>query len=397
VNTPGDAHEREADRVADQVMRTKEGDAPIVQRMPLTLVASVQRKCIDCEKEEKEQVQRKETAGGNASGKTAPSIVSNVLSSSGGQPMDAGTRQFMESRFGQDFGQVRIHTGGQAAESAAAVQARAYTSGRDIVFGKEEYQPGSEGGKRLLAHELVHVGQQGSSNKLIQRRTREQALRFGQDLNRLYPNWLSILPACPCTYQLAMSMPGIWRDATGFWTSHYHPGADKDVRSVSGYSSSTGSYHGQQCTYDSDGNLITEGAGAGTPDIWAPNDGWFGRNTSRHQSDDVEPFSLLGWRLYTQFWRPNKGGNQCPANAGGRRRDPDIVIPPATQQKIVRIQNQLDGFFHSEEQIQIIIQILRDVTSSSEMGIIRRVISPMLTQLLDIGDRTRIRVELSRI
>jgi len=74
--------------------------------------------------------------------------------------MDTGTQQFMESRFGQDFGQVRIHTDGRAAESASAIQARAYTSGRDVVFGEGEYQPSSESGRRLLAHELAHVGQQ---------------------------------------------------------------------------------------------------------------------------------------------------------------------------------------------------------------------------------------------
>jgi hypothetical protein len=169
VNTPGDIHEREADAVADQVMRMKTGDAPIVQRMSLTPVSSVQRACANCEKE-KEGMQRKETGGGDANGKAAPSIVSNVLSSGGGQPMDGGTRQFMESRFGQDFSQVRIHTDSKAAESASVIQARAYTSGRDVVFGSGEFQPESEGGRRLLAHELVHVGQQaGEVSRTIQR------------------------------------------------------------------------------------------------------------------------------------------------------------------------------------------------------------------------------------
>jgi len=168
VNQPGDAHEREADAVADQVMRMKTGDSPIVQRMPITPVSAIQRACANCEKE-KEGVQRKETGGGDASSKAAPSIVSDVLSSGGGQPMDGGTRQFMESRFGQDFSQVRIHTDSRAAESASAIQARAYTSGRNVVFGSGEYQPSSESGQRLLAHELVHVGQQNMSNLGVQR------------------------------------------------------------------------------------------------------------------------------------------------------------------------------------------------------------------------------------
>jgi len=125
--------------------------------------SKIQRKCSECEKEEKEQVQRKENtarAQTGGEGSSAPSIVSSVLSSGSGRPMDAGTRKFMESRFGQDFGQVRIHTDGRAAESAAAIQARAYTSGKDVVFGKGEYQPSQESGQRLLAHELAHVGQQ---------------------------------------------------------------------------------------------------------------------------------------------------------------------------------------------------------------------------------------------
>ncbi len=177
VNQSGDAHEQEADRVADQVMRmpafmpsvgNREGHAPIVQQMPLTPVSHVMRACAACGKEE---AQRKESGTGDAGGKAAPSIVSDMLSSGGGQPMDGGTKHFMESRFGQDFSQVRVHTDSRAAESASAIQARAYTSGRDVVFGRGEYQPGTDSGKRLLAHELVHVGQQESGlQRAIQRK-----------------------------------------------------------------------------------------------------------------------------------------------------------------------------------------------------------------------------------
>ena len=188
VNTPGDAHEQEADNVADQVMRMKEGDVPIVQRMPLTPVQDIQRKCAECENEEKEQVQRKENTSAQTVGAAAPPIVSNVLASGSGQSMDAGTRQFMENRFGQDFGQVRIHTGDQAAESAAAIQARAYTSGRDVVFGKGEYQPAQEDGKRLLAHELAHVGQQ---NKTSETGSGGNNLMRQTDVQETLPAWNS--------------------------------------------------------------------------------------------------------------------------------------------------------------------------------------------------------------
>jgi peptidoglycan hydrolase-like protein with peptidoglycan-binding domain len=86
-------------------------------------------------------------------------IVHDVLASSG-RPLDAGAQAFMEPRFGHDFSQVRVHTDGRAAESARAVNALAYTVGRDVVFGVGQYAPGTSEGKRLLAHELAHVVQQ---------------------------------------------------------------------------------------------------------------------------------------------------------------------------------------------------------------------------------------------
>jgi hypothetical protein len=69
----------------------------------------------------------------------------------------------MEPRFGHDFSQVRIHTDARAAESAMAVNAQAYTVGRDIVFGGGHFTPQTSHGQKLLAHELTHVMQQGST------------------------------------------------------------------------------------------------------------------------------------------------------------------------------------------------------------------------------------------
>ena len=89
----------------------------------------------------------------------APPIVDEVLHSSG-QSLDASTRTFFESRFGHDFSDVRIHADAHAAESAQAVNAFAYTVGRDIVFGTSQYSPLTPSGQRLLAHELTHVVQQ---------------------------------------------------------------------------------------------------------------------------------------------------------------------------------------------------------------------------------------------
>lgn len=90
-----------------------------------------------------------------------PSIVNEVLRSPG-EPLDASTRASMESRFGYDFGQVRIHRDAQAARSASAVNAYAYTAGRDIAFACGAFEPETPAGRHLLAHELAHVVQQRS-------------------------------------------------------------------------------------------------------------------------------------------------------------------------------------------------------------------------------------------
>ncbi len=96
---------------------------------------------------------------------SAPPIVDEVLSESGAA-LDAVTRGFMESRFGHDFSQVRIHTDERAAKSARAVNASAYTVGNHLVFAAGTFQPGTTSGQRLLAHELVHTIQQGATQSV---------------------------------------------------------------------------------------------------------------------------------------------------------------------------------------------------------------------------------------
>jgi outer membrane protein OmpA-like peptidoglycan-associated protein len=79
----------------------------------------------------------------------------------GGRPLDARTRADLEARLGHTFGDVRVHADGEASATAEGLQARAFTVGRDIVFGAGEYRPESAEGRRLLAHELTHTVQQG--------------------------------------------------------------------------------------------------------------------------------------------------------------------------------------------------------------------------------------------
>ena len=88
-----------------------------------------------------------------------PPIVHDVLNSPG-QALEPSTRGFMESRFNHDFSQVRVHTDSRAADSARALQAQAFTVGRNVVFGQSQVAPHSPAGQNLIAHELTHVVQQ---------------------------------------------------------------------------------------------------------------------------------------------------------------------------------------------------------------------------------------------
>lgn len=90
----------------------------------------------------------------------APDKVKAVVGQGGGERLDAGVAQAMGERMGQDFSDVRIHSGGAASESAQAVNAQAYTVGNDVVFRAGQYDPSSPAGQRTLAHELTHVVQQ---------------------------------------------------------------------------------------------------------------------------------------------------------------------------------------------------------------------------------------------
>lgn len=219
VSQPGDAFEREADQVADRVVSMK-GAGNISQGRPV-----IQRKCAGCAADDKENMQRmimresdapeedeeqaapalmresmeqddEESAAPKlmremrderdedkredevdslnakpagaaatapAKGGSAEVTVTSGLRSmrGGGRPLPEGVRSYMEPRFGYDFSNVRIHTGARAAETARSLNARAFASKRDIVFNDGQFDPESTSGKRLLAHELTHVIQQG--------------------------------------------------------------------------------------------------------------------------------------------------------------------------------------------------------------------------------------------
>ena len=160
IGPVNDPLEHEADRVADQVMRAPAPGAALASTTP-----QVSRKCAGCADEER--VQKKE-AGPQAAADQAPASVHELLRSPG-HSLDSATRAYFEPHFGQDFTNVRVHTDASAAQSAREVNAHAYTVGRDIAFDSGRFAPGSQDGRRLIAHELTHVVQQGQSSAVIQR------------------------------------------------------------------------------------------------------------------------------------------------------------------------------------------------------------------------------------
>ncbi|MFT3766866.1 MAG: DUF4157 domain-containing protein [Minicystis sp.] len=152
VGTSEDPLEEEADRVADEVLR-----APMAawarERRPRALVPMSETTL---------QLMQRRPAR-REDGNEAPASVDRVLRSGGGRPLDGEARSFFERRFGYDFSGVRVHTSTEAAASARTVGAKAYTVGRDIVFAAGRHAPGEREGRRLLAHELAHVVQQGGA------------------------------------------------------------------------------------------------------------------------------------------------------------------------------------------------------------------------------------------
>jgi Domain of unknown function (DUF4157) len=154
VSTSGDPHEREADEIADKVMRMAEpasiGSSPV----------AVQRKCAACEDEEK-TVQAKRAPSAKAEGELDAGAAVRATER-GGEPLPSAVRSYFEPRFRQDFSHIRVHTDATAVESARAVKSLAYTVGNHVVFGAGQFAPGTPTGQRLLAHELVHTIQQGS-------------------------------------------------------------------------------------------------------------------------------------------------------------------------------------------------------------------------------------------
>ncbi len=167
IGSSNNEYEVEADWVADQVVNMNGSQFNQTNQTR----ALVQRKCAACSQED--EIQKKSIANSitpliqmSSANSVGEAIASTNLtqqinsSKGGGHGMDQGTRGYMESRFGTDFSDVKIHTNSQSVQMSRDINAKAFTMGNDIYFNEGKYNPNSNRGKHLLAHELAHVVQQ---------------------------------------------------------------------------------------------------------------------------------------------------------------------------------------------------------------------------------------------
>ncbi|EAZ83077.1 eCIS core domain-containing protein [Algoriphagus machipongonensis] len=237
VGQPGDKYELEADQMAEQVVGEMNGGSPVSKadhqvqsqqeedvqtketsetegkQKPLaeTITPVVQAKVEEeqvQEKEEEEELQKKEDeevqmnsvagsdeedenntgslqAKSDQESSVSPQLESQIKLGTGGTEMDKSIRSSMESGFGADFSDVKVHTDSSAVQMSQELGAQAFTHGNDIYFNEGKYDPGSSAGQNLLAHELTHTIQQGSSGaiqgKMVQKEGEEDEIAQSGD------------------------------------------------------------------------------------------------------------------------------------------------------------------------------------------------------------------------
>jgi hypothetical protein len=174
VGQPGDPLEREADRVADEILRTADdepevhlsGESKRVAPQPAVQPISqlTQRKKEEEEEEDEEGDLSLKAKGLPRQRRVADEIEKRIgRVRGGGQPLSESVRSFFEPRLGYDLSRVRVHTGSDAAGAAQKLGAHAFTYRNDIFLGAGRYRPETSAGRHLLSHELTHVVQQRSA------------------------------------------------------------------------------------------------------------------------------------------------------------------------------------------------------------------------------------------
>lgn len=190
VGPAHDPYEQEADRMAAQVMTAPALPGPIAQRalkedaLQAKPLAAAITPLVQRAMPEEEEVQTKalvqRAGGGFEVGAEFEARLGAVPG--GGMALPKDTRDFMEQRMGADFSGVRVHNDGEANALSHSIQAQAFTHGQDIYFGAGHYQPESDSGKHLLAHELTHVAQQSGAGDVIHRKLESGKLNLvGED------------------------------------------------------------------------------------------------------------------------------------------------------------------------------------------------------------------------
>lgn len=169
IGQPNDKYEQEADRVAEKIIRMPDAQ---LSKQP----------------EKETQITLRANDPSSTHSEVTPELELRIQSlEGGGQPLPESVRSFFEPRFEYDFRNVCIHTGDQAAETAQALNARAFTIGQDIIFGERQYRPETKEGRTLLAHELTHAVQQSVSDVPVLQReqlssvSREEGLPFAEE------------------------------------------------------------------------------------------------------------------------------------------------------------------------------------------------------------------------
>ena len=166
VSQPGDAHEVEADRMADAVMSapSPHTNANITASPQTASRATTHRTCAQCDDESEQKgggLIHREPSSTSPIEVASAAVATNIHAmEGGGHALPETTRAYFEPRFGANLSHVRVHTGGRAEQTAKSINAKAFTVGPNIAFGSGHYSPESQEGRKLLAHELTHVMQQ---------------------------------------------------------------------------------------------------------------------------------------------------------------------------------------------------------------------------------------------